>query len=218
MTTIYDVEREFGHLQWMKLRRAEQLRSLFKEYDIKKCLELGFYLGKSSAFISSILSEMGRGHLTTIDLLSAKNNHPNIEQLLNKLNLPKLVKIYYESKSYTWRLMKMIENNHPLFDFCYIDGGHTWDDTGFAFFLVDKLLKPGGWIVFDDINYNFANSIKSKEKTPDWMKKMTKEELETKQVRKVWELLVKKHPNYKNFKEDGDWGFAQKKLVILSSC
>ena len=55
--------------------------------------------------------------------------------------------------------MKFIEENDgPIFDFCYIDGTHDWYNDGFAFLLVDKLLKPGGMIIFDDYNWSFGSS------------------------------------------------------------
>ena len=31
---------------------------------------------------------------------------------------------------------------------------------GFAFFLVDRLLAPGGWMVFDDMDWTFASSMR----------------------------------------------------------
>lgn len=211
MVTIYDIDRKFGHLPYMNIDRAELLNSFFKKYNIKNCLELGFYHGKSSAYIATILNQQQEGHLTTIDLRSAKEMKPNINQILNELNLSQWVTPYFEPKSYIWRLMKMIEKNpEPIFDFCYLDGGHTWSDTGFGFFLVDKLLKKGGWIIFDDLNYCYKDIMKPNKENPSWLLKMSNEELETMQVRKVWELLVKKHPNYTNFKEDKQWGFAQK--------
>jgi len=195
------------------LEMAKKLRDLFFENDIKGCLELGFFQGKSSAFIAAILNEMGRGHLTTIDLLSILEKKPTIKDVLKDLNLEKFVTYYFEPRSYTWRLMKMIEKNpKPIFDFCYIDGGHNWDNTGFAFFLVDKLLRPGGWIVFDDLYYNIEeNAKKPGKQLSEWAKKLPEEERKTCQIFKVWKLLVKQNSNYHNFKESDQWGFAQKK-------
>ena len=46
----------------------------------------------------------------------------------------------------------------PEFDFVFLDAGHTWDVTGFAFFLVDRLLRPGGWLLFDDLNWSVTKS------------------------------------------------------------
>ncbi len=45
--------------------------------------------------------------------------------------------------------------------------------------------------------------------TPPWVARLTADELETPQIRKVWEL--KPHPGYQEFCEDGQWGFAKKK-------
>ena len=54
-------------------------------------------------------------------------------------------------------LMRAIEAGHK-YDFCFIDGAHTWDTDGFAFCLVDRMLRPGGWIIFDDLNWTHAHS------------------------------------------------------------
>jgi predicted O-methyltransferase YrrM len=112
--------------------------------------------------------------------------------------------------------MKLLEeNNNPIFDFCYLDGAHDWATDGFAFLLVDKLLKPGGWIIFDDIDWSYAKSPALKEK--DFVKRMSEEERTTHQVRKVYELLVKTHPNYDSFKVESAWAYARKSDKISKS-
>lgn len=85
--------------------------------------------------------------------------------------------------------------------------------SGFGFLLVDRLLVPGGWVLFDDLDWTFSSMIKPGVDTPPWLAQLTTDELETPQIRKVWELLVKPHPGYQEFCEDGQWGFAQKKPV-----
>ena len=105
--------------------------------------------------------------------------------------------------------MKLLEqNSEPCFDFCYLDGAHSWFVDGFAFFLVDRLLKRNGWIIFDDINWSYEKSPSLK--NTDWVKSMPEDERKTSQVLKVFELLVKTHPCYGNFDIKEDWGFAQK--------
>jgi len=199
----------------MSFVQAAELTNFIKRQKLNKILELGFAHGVSSCYIASILDEMKSGHLTTIDLEIARNRKPNIESLLSKLKLSSYVTIYYEPTSYNWRLMKLIDQNHtPMFDLCYIDGAHDWFTDGFAFFLVDKLLVPGGWIIFDDLNWTFnkSPSLKNSEK----VQKMPFDERNTAQVNKIYELLVKTHPNYHNFKEKGAWAYAQKKDGISS--
>lgn len=202
-----------GNVFGMEFNQALVLDQLIKSNNLTNLLELGFAHGVSSCYFASILKDMGVGHLTTIDLEIAKSRNPNIEQLLNKLGLTDFVDYYYENTSYTWRLMKFIEeNDEPIFDFCYIDGAHDWYVDGFAFFLVDKLLKPGGYIIFDDMNWTFASSPSLKN-TP-YVQKMSDDEKNTAQIGKVFDLLVKTHPNYHNFDilNDNSWGIAQKKL------
>ena len=66
------------------------------------------------------------------------------------------VTIHREINSYTWFLKKKIAGQsangkcEPCYDFCFIDGAKNWTIDGLAFFLVDKLLKADGWILFDD--------------------------------------------------------------------
>ena len=40
--------------------------------------------------------------------------------------------------------------------------------------------------------------------------------MQTMQVRKVWELLVKQHRGYEDCREDGQWGFVRKKEGLAS--
>ncbi len=182
-----------------------------KKHNLTNLLELGFAHGTSSCYMASTLREMGEGHLTTIDLKSAKFRQPNIETLLDKLDLNDLVTPYYENTSYTWRLMKFIEdNNEPIYDFCYVDGAHDWYNDGFAFFLVDKLLKPGGWIIFDDMFWTFESSPALKNTSR--VKNMPEDEKSIPHIGQVFNLLVKTHPNYHNFEIHKSWGIAQKKL------
>jgi hypothetical protein len=56
--------------------------------------------------------------------------------------------------------MKLLEvHADPIYDFCYIDGGHSWDVSGFGFFLVEKLVRPGGWLLFDDLDWTYERMI-----------------------------------------------------------
>jgi predicted O-methyltransferase YrrM len=206
-----------GKVPYMTYVQAQTLDDLFTRHKIRDCLELGFHHGVSSAYMAAILKKNGGGHLTTIDRLAAKTNSPNIEQLLQGLDLEGYVTIHYETVSYNWRLMDLIESPAaPRFDFCYIDGGHRWEPDGFAFFLVEKLLRSGGWILFDDLNHSFFKTYSERGLIPPSGELpkgagLTEREFRTEQIRKVWDLLVKQHPSFHNFREDERWGFAQKR-------
>ena len=70
------------------------------------------------------------------------------------------------------------------------------------------LLKSGGWIIFDDFNWSYEKSHSLKDL--DFVKNMPKDERVTPQVQKIYELLVKPHPDFCNFVTDGYWAYAQK--------
>jgi predicted O-methyltransferase YrrM len=179
----------------------------------RNILELGFRHGVSTCYLAAALDDIGDGSITTIDLEAVHDEEPNVDQLLDRLGLAHLVQRFYEPTSYTWRLMKMLDDDPtPRFDLCYIDGAHDWFVDGFAFFLVDRLLRPGGWIIFDDLDWTFARSpaLSGTER----VLRMPAEERTTPQVRKVFELLVVTHPGYEQFRMDGDWAFARKRLDV----
>lgn len=209
------IDNILGNVSGMSTKRGKTVYDFIIKNKIQNILELGFAYGRSACYMAAALDEIGTGSIITMDLHRAKELQPNIFSLLDKAKLQRCVEPIFADNSYTWELMKIIEKNtdknkcEPLFDFCYIDGGKSWDETGFGFFLVEKLLKPGGWILFDDLNWTYAND--ADEFFEDIIKKMPEEQKNTPQIGKAFSLLVKQHPNFHNFKDDGWWGWAQKK-------
>ena len=193
----------------MNYSQAMEITNVISENRFQNILELGFLHGVSTCYMAGALDELGTGCITTIDLENARNIKPNINFLLNSLGLTQFVNVFYEPTSYNWRLLKMLEEDlSPRFDFCYIDGAHNWYTDGFAFFLVDRLLEPGGLIIFDDLDWTYEESPSLKNN--NFVKNMPKEEKRTPQIRKVYELLVKTHPGYGNFVDKYGWAYARK--------
>ena len=203
---ISDVKKVVGDAKYMTVEQAERITTLIEQNNVKDVLELGFYHGVSTCYIADAAS-----HVTAIDLIKPPGESM-IEGFLDELDLREKVTIFYEPTSYVWRLMKMLEEDPtPRFDLVYIDGAHDWATDGFAFFLADKLLRPGGWMVFDDLPWTYANSP-ALSHLP-WVHKMPEEERTTPQVQRIFDLLVKTHPSYDLFRQEGQWGLAQKALT-----
>lgn len=201
---LIKVKQVVEDLPYMTLKKAQVMQDFIHKHNISSILELGFYHGVSTCYMAAALEEIDQGSIVSIDLESAQKRQPNIEGLLEQCGYLDAVEFYYEPVSYNWRLMKLIEEQTKTFDLCYVDGGHDWYNTGLAFFLVDKLLRPGGWMIFDDLDWTMEH-LDAK-----WALRKPEEERITPQVRKVWELLVKPHPHYGNCFEQGNWGYAQK--------
>jgi predicted O-methyltransferase YrrM len=206
LTAVKQIVQDTPH---MSLAKARTITSFIREHDLRDILELGFRFGVSTTYMAGALQDLDGGHITAIDLEIVRDGEENIERFLDEAGLRSLVTVHYEPTSYTWRLMRMLEEDTgPRFDFCYLDGAHDWFVDGFAFFLVDRLLRPGGWIIFDDLDWTFASSGTLSQ--TERVRAMPDDERVTPQVRKVYELLVKTHPSYGNFQVVDDWAYAQK--------
>ena len=215
MDRIESVKSSFGALEYMQHHEALFMRNFIAQHDARDILEIGFYHGKSSAYFAAILEDLGRGHLVTIDRKTARQREPNIEQVLSSLNLTHRVTPVYAERSYTWEMAKMI-NAKPrsLFDLCYFDGGHTWDGTGFGFVLVDMLLRPGGWIIFDDLEWTVEKAMQNVRKVPRTWRACSPDERAVAAVNLVFETLVP-HLGYEQIRvvNSGRWGLARKPLL-----
>jgi predicted O-methyltransferase YrrM len=197
-----------GNVPYMRVDQAKIFYEFIVENRLATCLELGFFHGVSTAYIAGALQDLGGGRLKTIDLATAQSRTPNIEWVLRETELAEFVEVYFEERSFNWRLMKFLELGlFEQFDMCYVNRDHSWYDTGLAFCLVERLLKPGGWVVFDDLHFSFRkSSIRDK----PWVRRMPEEEQLVPQVERVFELLVETDPCFDSFRYVGQLGFARK--------
>lgn len=180
-----------------------------REHHLTRVLELGFAHGVSTCYIAAAVRAAGGGSVVSIDLQSARHRTPSAEELLDRCGCRDLVTLHYEPTSYNWRLMRMLEADpRPQFDLCFVDGAHSWEVDGLAFFLVDRLLVPGGWLIFDDLDWTHAASPTAG--ATERVRQMPEDERTTAQIGKVYQLLVKTHPGYGNFRVRGQWAYAQK--------
>ncbi|NOY06795.1 MAG: class I SAM-dependent methyltransferase, partial [Chlorobi bacterium] len=210
--TFDQVVRHVGTVPHMTPERGKLLYEFLRRHQPEKALELGFAHGTSSCYIAAAMQENGSGRLLTIDHERARDRDPDIFSLLERTGLGAFVEPVFCGRSYTWELMKLLDKytvdgcTEPVFDFVFIDGGHTWDSDGFAFLLVDRLLKPGGWVLFDDVLWTPSQS----EGEP-WVEQLTMEERTTAHIDKVFKLLVIPHGGYQDIHFDGTWAWARKK-------
>lgn len=155
--------------------------------------EIGVWKGHTSRGLLSMLPPDGKLHLfdfdQTVQRLVAELDdrrvigHGNTDLLLD---------------SYNWSLAQLIKANAaPIFDYVYIDGAHTWAIDALAFFLVDRLLKPGGYVDLDDYNWRIARSSLSPRRFPKIRQWYTKEQMQTPQVAMIVDLLIKRSRDYR---------------------
>jgi len=187
----------------MPIEQAHWFRQLMMDIQAKNALELGFHHGTGTCYMAGIMDELD-GHVTSIDLKSTADITPTVEQQLDSIGLSHRATIYREPSCYTTRLGYFLtETSRPIFDFIYLDGAHTWSPDGFAFFLADKLLIGGGYMVLDDLNFSWSTftGLTTKDSIIKKVRQIPIDGWNGFQVMDIWNLLVKEHPNYTGFQE-----------------
>lgn len=148
-------ERVAAHSQ-LPLALAEALYRTVLTERSEACLEVGLGFGASTLAILAALDQLGRGRLTSIDpkqttqfggagLVTIERagfapRHRLIEEP-SHLALPQLLR----------------ENAH--IDLAYIDGWHTFDYTLVDLFYIDKILRVGGVVGFNDCWFQSVHRV-----------------------------------------------------------
>jgi predicted O-methyltransferase YrrM len=184
----------------------------------EQVLELGTAHGVSAAYMAAALEANGYGHVTTVDHAGASFD-PSPESVLEEAGLAHRVTIVREHSSYNWFLKQSLErlsdasgNVTPRYDFCYLDGAKNLNVDGLAVVLVEKLLKPGGWLLMDDLEWSYRDNhwiVPAGDGHP--LGPLSESELTEPHLRAVFELIVKQHPSFTRFRREDEWyGWAQK--------
>ena len=171
------------------------------------------HLKKTSQNISVAEVGIGAGATTlrTLEILDAGDEYYAfdflnvLKMLLHDLNFERFnvkckVVAFGNSElewdSYNWNLSNLIfqmreRNEAGLFDAAYLDGAHTFLHDGLALCLLKELLKDGGFLVLDDVDFvcwpDYAEAYK---------KHMPENQMRDKQILRVRKLFLDNDPNY----------------------
>jgi len=206
---LEELQGRLTHIPHTTPKRGAVLYGTITENRYTKCLELGFAHGVGTAYIAGALEQLGAGHVTALDRPAALKCNPRADAVLASLGLQHRAELIIDESSYTWFLLDRIEQQDKKFDFCFLDGSHTWETDGFAVLLIERILEPGGMIVLDDLNWTIASSPTLANR-PEFLK-LPERERKTAQVRKVFELIVKNNTTFKKVYERDGCGFAIKR-------
>jgi predicted O-methyltransferase YrrM len=175
-------------------------------------LELGTAHGVGAAYLAS-----GGAHVTTVDFAGAAYD-PSPEQVLARAGVADRVAIVREFSSYTWWLKEQVAarsdahgNVEPCFDFVYLDGAKNWTIDGLAVILIEKLLRPGGWLLMDDLGWTYAQDPRREATDGIVHRELSAPERTEPHLRAVFDLIVAQHPSFTELKvQDEWWGWARK--------
>jgi len=193
-------------IPYTSTRKGRILYQFVIDHGLRAVLELGFAHGVSSGYLAAALDET-QGRLTTVDRIGA-NFDPTAEELLDRLGLAHLVDVRREASSYTWFLHDEIAAQSrsgpctPKYDLVFIDGPKDWTNDGAAFFMAAKLLRPGGWVMFDDYSWSYASDAAQRGVAHSGgyvFDRLSPAELHTPQIREIFHLLVMQDARFSGF-------------------
>ena len=125
----------------------ERVLSGFKAKANTHALEIGSFEGRSAIwFLENVLTD-STASITCVDIWVGAYEKLFDENVKAYGQSNKLVKIKSRSDEALRKL------NRDSFDFIYIDGSHLAKDVLVDAVLAWDLLKPGGYIIFDDYNW-----------------------------------------------------------------
>jgi hypothetical protein len=138
-----------------------------------------------------------------------------VTELAEATGLARHIRAIDLKAGYNWFLLDLLRVQtreagcEPCYDFCFLDGVHLWEPDALATLLVTKLLRPGGWLLLDDLHFKPRYH-------PGWESAfghLSEAEVDTCQVGMVFDLLVKSHPDLERFSlsHDGHMGWARRK-------
>jgi len=169
-----------------------------KKVNAKSYAEIGCNYGNTSYVVAK---DMPEG--STIYLFDYPEYIKITKEKLKNIEKEKNLKIIYfsnsekERDSYCWNLIGLVEKKQKIFDYVYLDGAHDFTIDGFAFFLIDRLLRVNGYIEFDDYNWTFGKSPTVnplKDKTTS--KKYTQKQINTPHIKLIVDNLIKPNKRY----------------------
>jgi predicted O-methyltransferase YrrM len=132
------------------------IQEMIRSVRPKVSLEVGCAYGVSSLYICEALRDVGAEKHIVID----PYQHSGWEGIgLANLRRARYDDIVDFHEAFSYQYLSRLIDEHVKIDFAFIDGEHTFDYVLVDFFLIDKLLRPGGIIIFDDFSYPSIRSV-----------------------------------------------------------
>jgi predicted O-methyltransferase YrrM len=199
-------------------RQGRVLYDHIRENRPENLLELGTARGGSAVFMAAALEANGAGHLMSVDSTRWQWLDPTPGEVLEKAGLSSWVTLDKRFSTYTWFLKAEIEKRldtagsaRPEYDFIFLDGAKNWSADGLAVVLAEKLLRPGGWLLLDDLGWNYEKHCEAPKHYEIEIAKLSDEERIQPHLLAVFDLLIRTNPAFDQFVvQDYWWGWARK--------
>ena len=198
--------------------RGRVLYDHIRKHRPENLLELGTARGGSAIFMAAALEANGRGQLTSVDSSRWNWRSPTPREVIDRSGLAHRITLDKRFSTYTWFLKTDLESCldgtgavQPKYDFVFLDGAKYWSTDGLAVVLIEKLLRPGGWLLLDDLGRTYAKHPDQERHYEIEVAKRSEEERSQPHLRAIFDLLIQPNEAFNEFViEDEWWGWARK--------
>jgi predicted O-methyltransferase YrrM len=212
MPSFDEVARAVDGIPFMSREQGRLVYEHVRDTDVRDALELGTAHGVGAAYIAA-----AGARVTTVDHAGASFN-PSPEEVVAEAGVAERVAIVREYSSYTWWLKELVAarsdahgNVEPCFDFVYLDGAKNWTIDGLAVILIEKLLRPGRWLLMDDLEWTHTQDPHRAATDGIHHRELSEPERTEPHLRAVFDLIVAQHPSFTELRrQDEWWGWARK--------
>jgi predicted O-methyltransferase YrrM len=134
-------------------QEGEFLQTIIRQLKPVVSLEIGLAFGVSALFICEALSEAATPQMRHIVIDRAQMHEPvNGQGLCNlkQAGYEPLIEFHHMDSQ---RALPQLEASGRSIDFAFVDGAHTFDHCLVDFFYIDRMLRVGGIVAFDDVGF-----------------------------------------------------------------
>lgn len=210
MPDFDEVARAIAGIPFMSPAQGRLVYDHVRRTNARDVLELGTAHGVGAAYMAA-----AGATVTTVDFQGAHYD-PSPEEVRRRAGVD--FTIVREFSSYTWWLKTQVQarsdahgNVTPAYDFVYLDGAKNWTIDGLAVILIEKLLRPGGWLLMDDLEWTYAQDPHREATDGIVHRELSEPERTQPHLRAVFDLIVAQHPSFTELRrEDEWWGWARK--------
>lgn len=215
------VARHLVDVKWMTPDQGRIVYDHIRSTGARDVLDVGTCFGASAGYLGAAVLANGGGRVTTVDSSkfdSVSEVEQTVESNLTACGVRELVDVVrIAHSSYAWWLKEQVEartddsgNCAAAYDFVYLDGAKSLTIDGVSVVLIERLLRPGGWLLLDDLDWTFDYNPTAIQ-TDAVAYEMSAAERTEPHLRAVFELIVKGSPSFTRLRVmDGQWGWAQK--------
>jgi predicted O-methyltransferase YrrM len=169
--------------------------------------------------MASALDENGTGHLTSVDSTRWQWLNPTPGEVLDQAGLRKYVTLDKNYSTYAWFLERELESAidaagsvQPKYDFIFLDGAKNWSTDGITVIVAERLLRPDGWLLLDDLGWTYEKHCANQTRHYEIdLTKLSDSERTQPHLRAIFDLLIRPNSAFDEFVVQDDWwGWAHK--------